>query len=106
MPEEISPELFNHLVDLAALELTPEEGDYLRRQMNNQLQAIHELGAIPLEAELTPASHGISYSKEMSAQFRKDEWIPSPDPGKLLRQAPETDDGYVVVPEIPHKDLD
>jgi aspartyl/glutamyl-tRNA(Asn/Gln) amidotransferase C subunit len=106
MPEEISPELFNHLVDLAALELAPEEGEYLRRQMNNQLQAIHELGAIPLNAELAAASHGITYSKDMSAPIRKDDWIPNPDPGKLLQQAPETDDGYIIVPEIPHKELE
>ena len=106
MPEEISPELFDHLVDLAALELTPEEGGYLRRQMNNQLQAIHELVAISLDAELAAASHGISYSKDMSAHIRKDDWIPNPDPGKLLQQAPETDDGYIIVPEIPHKELE
>ena len=49
MSELISPETFAHLVDLAALELSPEEGEYIRGQLNNQLKAINELAAIPLD---------------------------------------------------------
>ena len=49
MSDAITPEMFAHLVDLAALELSPEEAEYLRRQLNNQLKAIHELEAIPLD---------------------------------------------------------
>ena len=52
MSETITPELFAHLVDLAALELSPEEGEYIRAQLNNQLKAIHELEAIPLDEDL------------------------------------------------------
>ena len=106
MTDEITPQLFNHLVELAALELSPEEGNYLRGQMNNQLKAIHELAAIPIDADIKIASHGIKYTWEISAEIRSDEWIPFPDPDKLLAQAPEVDENYIVVPEIPHKDLD
>lgn len=106
MPDEISPELFAHLVDLAALELTPDEGDYLRRQMNNQLKAIKELVSIPLDSEIVVASHGIAYSPEIAAKNRKDEWSAYPNPDMLLKQAPEVENEYIIVPEIPHKDLE
>jgi aspartyl-tRNA(Asn)/glutamyl-tRNA(Gln) amidotransferase subunit C len=106
MSEEISPELFAHLVDLAALELTPDEGEYLRRQMNNQLKAIKELVSIPLDSDIGIASHGIAYSPEIAPRYRKDEWTAFPDPEMLLRQAPEVENEYIIVPEIPHKDLD
>ena len=106
MPDEISPELFAHLVDLAALELTPDESDYLRRQMNNQLKVINELVSIPLDSEIAVASHGIAYSPGISSKNRKDEWSAYPDPDRLLRQAPEIENEYIIVPEIPHKDLD
>jgi aspartyl/glutamyl-tRNA(Asn/Gln) amidotransferase C subunit len=106
MSKEITPELFTHLVVLAALELGSDEADYLRKQMNNQLKAINELALIPLDSELAAASHGIAYSPEISSKNRKDEWSAHPEPDKLLKQAPEIENGYIVVPEIPHKDLD
>jgi aspartyl/glutamyl-tRNA(Asn/Gln) amidotransferase C subunit len=106
MSEEISPELFAHLVDLAALELAPDEADYLRRQMNNQLRAIKELASIPLDSDIEVTLHGIAFSPEISSKKRKDEWSAYPDPGLLLKQAPEIENDYIIVPEIPHKDLD
>jgi aspartyl-tRNA(Asn)/glutamyl-tRNA(Gln) amidotransferase subunit C len=105
MSDEITPELFKHLVELAALELDAEEGEYLRKQLNNQLKAIHELGSIPLDPATPLASHGVTYSEAASPNLRADEWRAFPDPKKILAQAPETDDGYIIVPEIPHTDL-
>lgn len=106
MQDEITPELFDHLVQLAALELNYEEGEYLRKEMNNQLRSIHELIAIPIDANLSIQPHGIPYSAASSPEIRSDEWRPFPSPEKLLAQAPEIDEGYIVVPEIPHKDLE
>ena len=105
MPEEITPELFDHLVQLAALELKPDEAEYLRRELNNQLKAIHELGAIPLSEDTPTTFHGVPYTAETIPPIRLDEWQPCPDPEAILAQAPETDEGYIVVPEIPHTDL-
>jgi Asp-tRNA(Asn)/Glu-tRNA(Gln) amidotransferase C subunit len=34
MSEEITPEVFNHLVTLAALELDEKQAAYLRRELN------------------------------------------------------------------------
>lgn len=106
MSEQITAEIFNHLVDLAALELDAAESEYLRRQLNNQLKAIHELEAIPLDEGILPALHGVPYPEGISPAPRPDEWVPYPDPAAILAQAPETEDGYIIVPDIPHTQLD
>jgi aspartyl-tRNA(Asn)/glutamyl-tRNA(Gln) amidotransferase subunit C len=105
MTDEITPELFTHLVELAALELAPSEAEYLRRELNNQLKAIHELEAIPLDPATPVASHGVPYTAATSPAIREDVAQAYPDPARLLKTAPETEDGYIVVPEIPHQDL-
>lgn len=105
MTDEITPELFKHLVELAALELDEQESEYLRGQLNNQLKAIHELEAIPLDASTPIASHGVSYTPAASPALRPDTWSPHPDAASLLKCAPETDEGYIIVPEIPTQDL-
>jgi aspartyl-tRNA(Asn)/glutamyl-tRNA(Gln) amidotransferase subunit C len=105
MSDQISPETFDHLVDLAALELDSKESEYLRQQLNNQLKSIHELEAVPLDENITITSHGIPYTRDISPDLRSDEWIPYSDPEDILRQTPQTDNGYIVVPDIPHTDL-
>jgi len=106
MSDEITPELFKHLVELAALELDEKESEYLRGQLNNQLKAIHELEAIPLDASTPIASHGVPYTPATSPSIRPDTWVPYPDPAAMLKGAPEPDDGYIIVPEIPTQDLE
>ncbi len=106
MTETIPPDVFAHLVGLAALELSAAEAEYLRQQLNNQLKAIHELAAIPLDETVPVTSHGVPYTPEISPPPRADEWRPYPNPEEILEQAPLVDDGYVVVPEIPHTDLE
>ena len=106
MPNIITPDLFKHLVQLAALELEPEEAGYLRKELNNQLKAIHELEAIPLEKNTPLASHGVPYTPQISPAMRNDEWIPYDDSEGILEEAPETEDGYILVPDIPHTDLE
>lgn len=105
MTDEITPELFEHLVELAALELSVEEGEYLRKQLNNQLKAIHELESIPLDPNTPIAAHGVPYSPENSQAIRDDKLIPCRDAARLIAGAPETEDNYIVVPDIPHEEL-
>lgn len=105
MSDQITPELFNHLVRLAALELSPEEAEYLRKELNNQLKSIHELEAIPMDPDTAITSHGVPYSPQITPATRSDEWIPHPNPEEILDQAPEVEDGYIVVPDIPHTEL-
>jgi aspartyl-tRNA(Asn)/glutamyl-tRNA(Gln) amidotransferase subunit C len=106
MTDEITREIFDHMVRLAALELGEEESEYLRRELNHQLKAIHELEAIPLSEAAPLTSHGIPYTPDISPSIRDDEWIPFPQPDKILDQAPEVEDRYIVVPEIRHTDLE
>jgi aspartyl/glutamyl-tRNA(Asn/Gln) amidotransferase C subunit len=105
MPEEITPEIFDHLVELAALELTADEAAYLRRELNNQLSAIHILEQIPLTDDIQPAARGAPYPPQARAPLREDAVRASPDTAALLAQVPELDDGYIIVPEIPHEEL-
>ena len=103
--EEITPELFEHLVDLAALELSTADGEYLRKQLNNQLKAIHELESTPLDPNTPIAAHGVPYTSENSQAIRDDYLIPYRDSARLIAGAPETEDNYIVVPDIPHEEL-
>jgi aspartyl-tRNA(Asn)/glutamyl-tRNA(Gln) amidotransferase subunit C len=106
MTDEITPDVFNHLVELAALELDAAQGEYLRAELNHQLKAIHELEAIPLDVSIPPAQHGTPYPEAVSPAPRPDEWQVCPNPEEILAQAPEVENGYIIVPEIPHTQLD
>ena len=102
MSDQITPEVFDHLVDLAALELSTDQAEYLRKQLNNQLKSIQELAAIPIDADVPISLHGVPYNAPESSTPREDEWQPYADTKDILAQAPQLEDGYIVVPDIPH----
>jgi aspartyl-tRNA(Asn)/glutamyl-tRNA(Gln) amidotransferase subunit C len=103
--DEITPEIFAHLVRLAELELAPEEAEYLRRQLNGQLRAIHEMAAIEVDPATPITSHGVPYPPEARPALREDAVLASGAADAILAQAPETESRYIVVPDIPHTDL-
>jgi len=105
MTEAITAEIFRHLVDLAALELDESEAEYLRAQLNSQLKAIRELEAITLEDTAGITSHGVPYTPEISSLPRDDLPVRSDLADAILKQAPEVDGRYLVVPDIPHTEL-
>jgi aspartyl-tRNA(Asn)/glutamyl-tRNA(Gln) amidotransferase subunit C len=104
--QTISPEVFNHLVQLAALELDEQQADYLRRELNSQLSAIRELEAIQLDADTPLASHGVPYDEKSRQALREDVWQACPDVDAITQQAPQFEDGYLIVPDIPHTTLE
>ena len=107
MPDDITPELFDRLAELAALDLQPVEKEYLRAQLNGQLKAIHELERIPMLDGVPPAAHGVPYPPENRPPLRADEAsVDARLAERILAQAPETDEGYFVVPDIPHEALE
>jgi aspartyl-tRNA(Asn)/glutamyl-tRNA(Gln) amidotransferase subunit C len=106
MTEYIDSATFDHLVGLAALELDAEQAEYLRRELNHQLDAIRELEAIPLPDNLNITAHGVPYPPQTSQSPRIDEPHPWAQPDAILDQAPQIEDGQVVVPDIPHTTLD
>ena len=105
MSESITVDVFNHLVGLAALELTPDQADYLRTQLNHQLKVIDELKAIPLDENVPINLHGVPYERASSSLPREDIHKPFADPISILAQSPQVDDGYIIVPDIPHTTL-
>lgn len=105
MEDIITPELFDYLVELAALELEPDEAHYLRRELNQQLKAIRELERIDVADDVPAAARGVAYPPEVRPALREDVPVPSDLAPSLLAGAPESEDGYFIVPEIPHQDL-
>ncbi len=104
--EEISPDVFEHLVKLAALELDGEQAEYLRRELNSQLASIRELAAIQMDDDLPLASHGVPYDELNSPALRADEQQICADVADITAQAPQFEDGYIIVPDIPHTTLE
>ena len=104
--EKITPEVFQRLVDLAAFQLPPDEAEYLRRELNNQLVSIEVLESIPIDAEVKAAAHGVPYPPERSPAMREDEVIRDPNREDILAQAPELEEGYIVVPDITQEELE
>lgn len=104
--QEISRGVFNHLVELAALELEEDEAEYLLTELNNQLSAIKELEAIDMGKDVLPAMHGVPYTAEKRPPLRKDEWVACEDADAIIAQSPELDDRYIIVPDIPHTTLE
>ena len=106
MEERIPRTTFDHLVKLAELELSPSDADYLHRELNNQLSAIEQLQAIPLDDDIPVSLHGVNYNQAESQPPREDIWQPFEDVQLILCQVPELVDDQIVVPETPHKTLE
>lgn len=106
MSDAIDRPTFDHLVTLAALEMDEEQAEYLRRELNHQLEAIRQLEAIPLTDDIPITSHGVPFTGEISPPLREDQWLPYEDPAAIIGQAPEVEGGSYVVPDIPHTTLE
>jgi len=106
MADQITPELFDHLVELASLELSADEAAYLRGELNKQLKAIEEMAAIPIPEGTLPARHGVGYPAEIRPPLRADKAIASELQDEILAQAAQTEERYIAVPEIPHEELE
>ena len=105
MDDQISIEVFNRLVELAALELNEEQAGYLHKQLNNQLRAIHELASIPIDNSLEANLHGVPYIAEARPALREDKAKNCEDTASILSQVPQYQDGLIIVPDIPHTTL-
>ncbi|MGA9534007.1 MAG: aspartyl/glutamyl-tRNA amidotransferase subunit C [Anaerolineales bacterium] len=104
--EAISKDVFDHLVGLAQFELSADEGEYLRRELNGQMESIRQLGAIELGEDIPIASHGVPYELDIRPPVREDEIEPSTLADAIVERAPETEDRFIVVPDIPHEELE
>jgi aspartyl/glutamyl-tRNA(Asn/Gln) amidotransferase C subunit len=101
----IDPETFSHLIELASFEFEPGQADYLLDQLNRQLKTIDELAAVPIDESLPMEIHGVPYPAENSQGLRSDTTSSFPDLDFLTSQFPQFEEGYVIVPDIPHQEL-
>jgi len=104
--EQITAQVFEHLVKLAALQLDEKQAEYLRRELNHQLQSIHELEAIPIPDDLSISVHGVTYPENTSQDLREDQWQPFPNSADIIGQAPRSENNQFAVPDIPHTTLE
>jgi aspartyl/glutamyl-tRNA(Asn/Gln) amidotransferase C subunit len=106
MTEEITPDLFEKLGNLAMLDFDEKEAEYLRMELNHQIKAICILESIVVEKDMPQDVHGVTFCQEYRLPLRADVWIPFDNPDEILAQAPRVEDGYIVVPDISHTDRD
>jgi aspartyl-tRNA(Asn)/glutamyl-tRNA(Gln) amidotransferase subunit C len=105
MRDTITKEIFDHLVQLAAFELDAAEAEYLRRELNDQLNAVRELETIQIPEHVPITSHGVPYTSEIRAPLRADVVKPCPEADDIVDGAPEVEDRYIVVPDIPREQI-
>jgi Asp-tRNA(Asn)/Glu-tRNA(Gln) amidotransferase C subunit len=68
--------------------------------------SIEVLESIPIDAETGTAAHGLPYTELNSPVPREDVVQQNPHRQAILDQAPELEDGYIVVPDISHQELE
>ena len=102
----ITPDIFQHLVRLAARAPDDEEAEYLSGQLNKQLRAIRDLASVDLPEGLPITSHGVPYPSETRPDLRRDEVKPSDKADAILEQVPEVEERFIVVPDISSTELE
>lgn len=82
-----------HVARLARLELDPEDLERYRAQLGIILEHAAKVQALEGDPSVE-SSHGLG----LENVFREDEVRPSLDRDEVLAAAPDTQDGYFVVP--------
>lgn len=87
---EITRELVERIAHLARLTLSEEEKVSMEKQLEEILGSMADLDTLRLEEEPT--------FLERLGVLRKDEVKPGTERGELLKNAPETDEEYILAP--------
>lgn len=101
----ITKEMFEQFAQVGEVELTPAEAESMIAKMNEQIKVIDQLSAIPLDADMPAVVHGNPYPQEIRIPLREDVWTPFENVDGILAEAPRTQDGYIVAPDVPHQKL-
>lgn len=99
----IDDNLFQNLLQTAALNLSTEEAALLRAELNEQVKIIRQLDSIPLPEEIDPVIHGNSNPPEFRCRLREDICVPYDNSSEITAQVPQVQDGYIVSPDVPHR---
>ncbi len=92
---KIDPKQVEHVARLARLALTPEEAERFGRQLGEILDYVRKLGELDTEG-IPPTSHVLPITNVM----REDEPRSSTPRSEILKNAPDSADGYFRVPRI------
>ena len=84
-----------YVVNLARIDLSPEEEARIRPQMQEILKYVDKLNELDVEG-IEPTAHAVPLTNVM----RKDEVLPSLPCDDALRNAPRQVNGLFVVPKI------
>lgn len=91
---QITPDLIKYLEKLARITLSEDE----EKKVGNELQDI--LSYIDMLNELdTDGVEAMSHCFPVTNVMREDEVAPSMSPDEIVANAPESQDGYFVVPK-------
>ncbi|GBD30409.1 Aspartyl/glutamyl-tRNA(Asn/Gln) amidotransferase subunit C [bacterium HR32] len=91
----ITPEVVERVARLSRLELTEQEREAFSAQLDSILQYFARLDRLPTEG-VEPTSHAIPVTNV----FREDTVTPSLPREEVAAMAPESYEGYVVVPRV------
>lgn len=92
---DITKEQVLHVAKLARLNLTDEETERLKADMQNIIAFADKLNEVDTEG-VVPTAHAIP----MQNAFREDVVRPSYDRGEILKNAPAKDDEAFLVPKV------
>ena len=92
---KISKDQVQHVALLARLKLTEAEVNQYTEQMNSILDYAAMLNEIDTH-DVVPTAHAV----QLYNVLREDEVSPSMDQEKVLKNAPEAEDGFFRVPRI------
>jgi aspartyl-tRNA(Asn)/glutamyl-tRNA(Gln) amidotransferase subunit C len=84
-----------HVAELARIDLSDDAIDVFAEQIGDILDYVDQLKRVPTEG-VAPTSHAIS----LTNAFREDEAAEPADAGRALENAPESQDGYFIVPKV------
>ncbi len=84
-----------HVAKLARLKIDEKDLERLAEQLGSVLQYVESLNMVDTSG-VVPTTHALSTQNA----FRPDDAHTSTDRGNALSNAPETEDGFFIVPKI------
>ncbi len=95
MPEDTNRINIDHVAHLARLELTDAEKTKFAAQLKDMLAYVAKLSEVDVTG-VEPTAHAVPLTNVL----RPDESRPSIDPALVLKNAPESARGLIIMPKI------
>ena len=95
MPEDTNRINIDHVAHLARLELTAAEKTKFAAQLKDMLAYVAKLSEVDVTG-VEPTAHAVPLTNVL----RSDKSRPSTDPALILKNAPESARGLIIMPKI------